>query len=97
VADWHPILNAVESRVGTWVMIGPLDEPYAVVETVRRGQELGYRVTTRADGAEAVVIGYFRTFRAACKAAHSWFTSTRGPSGRPHAGWLPSPTPPGAE
>jgi len=97
VADWHPILNAVESRVGTWTMVGPLDAPYAVVTTVRRGGELGYRVTTYPDGEDAVVIGYFRTFRAGCKAAHSWFTSTRGPSGRPHAGWLPSPTRPGAQ
>jgi len=30
-----------------------------------------------------LVIAYHRTLRVAAKAAHTWFTSTRGPIGRP--------------
>ena len=85
-------MNALERPVGTWTMIGPLDKPYAVVTTVRRSAEVGYKVVTVPDGDdEPIVVGYFRTLRAACKAAHSWFTSTRGPTGIPAAGWLPNP------
>ena len=82
-------MNATESPVGTWTMIGPLDKPYATITLVRRGTELGYRAMT-IDGASSNVIGYYRTLRAAATAAHGWFTSTRGPTGKPHAGWLPA-------
>jgi hypothetical protein len=85
---WQPILNAVETSVGTWTMIGPLEQPYALIKTVRRGDELGYRVTTITDDGDMPrLLGYYRTLVASTKAAHQWFTSTRGPSGRPHAGW----------
>jgi hypothetical protein len=91
MATWHPILNALESRVGTWTMIGPLEQPYAVITIVRRGDDLGYRATTfERDDNPTTVIGYYRTLMAASRGAHGWFTSTRGPSGRPAAGWLPA-------
>jgi hypothetical protein len=77
-------MNISEGPVGCWSMIGPLDEKYASVELVRRGGELGYRVTN----AHGAVIGYYRTLMAAAKAAHSWFTSTRGPTGMPYVGWI---------
>jgi len=85
---WHLILNAVESQVGTWVMIGPLDQPYALVTIVRNGGEFGYRVTTfEHDDQAPTIIGYNWTLIGATKGAHSWFTATRGPSGRPFAAW----------
>jgi hypothetical protein len=76
-------MNIREGPVGTWAMVGPLDEPYALIALVRRGGELGYRVTN----AHGSVIGYYRTLMAASKAAHSWFTSTRGPTGVPFVAW----------
>ena len=83
MATWHPIMNARESPVGTWSMIGPVDEVYATITLVRRGGELGYRVTNM-DGEN---VGYYRTLLAATKAGHTWFTSTRGPHGIPAAGY----------
>jgi hypothetical protein len=83
MASWHPIMNARETAVGTWEMVGPLDKVYATVVIVRRGPELGYRVTNE-DGEH---VGYFRTLKAAASSAHTWFTSTRGPHGIPHAGY----------
>ena len=83
MATWHPIMNIREGPVGTWSMIGPLNEPYATIVLVRRGAELGYRVTNVEGG----LVGYFRTLMAASKAGHVWFTSTRGPTGMPFIGW----------
>jgi hypothetical protein len=77
-------MNIREGPVGTWSMIGPLDKRYATIDFVRRGTELGYRVTNADDA----VIGYYRTLMSAAKAAHSWFTSTRGPTGMPYVGWI---------
>jgi hypothetical protein len=82
-------MNATESPVGTWTMIGLLDQAYATITLVRRGAELGYRATI-VEGATSNVIGYYRSLRAAAKASHGWFTSTRGSTGKPHAGWLPA-------
>lgn len=81
---WSPILNAHESPPGTWRMLGPLGNPYATITFVRRGPELGYRVSLM-DGSTH---GYYTSLTAACKAAHTWFTSTRGPSGVPYIGWV---------
>ena len=83
MATWHPIMNISEGPVGSWAMIGPLDKPYATITLVRRGDEIGYRVVN-IDG---ITVGYFLTLKAAADAAHSWFTSTRGPTGIPWAGW----------
>lgn len=84
MATWHPIMNIDEGPVGTWSMIGPLDEPYATITLVRRGDEIGYRVVNSDSG----TVGYYRELKAAAKAAHSWFTSSRGPTGMPHAAWV---------
>ena len=91
MANWHPIINALEGPVGTKTIIGPLDKPYEVVPTVRHGTEVGNKVVTPRDSdLEPKVVGYFRTLRAAGKAPHSWFTSTSWPTGIPAAGWLPA-------
>lgn len=84
MATWHPIMNIREGLVGTRLMIGPLDEPYATITLVRRGTELGHHVTN-IDGA---TVGYFRTLMAAAKGGHSWFLPTRGPTGTPYVGWV---------
>lgn len=76
-------MNAREIAVGVWEIVGPLDKVYATVEIVRRGGELGYRVTNEEVG----TVGYFRTLKAAASSAHTWFVSTRGPHGIPHAGY----------
>ena len=89
MADWHPIMNAAERQVGTWLMVGPLNRPYGTITIVRRGQECGYRATA-IEGQSAQIIGYYRTLRAAADAAHGRFVSTRGPHGKPAAGWLPA-------
>jgi hypothetical protein len=87
MANWHPILNTRESTPGTWDLHGPVDEVYATITLVRRGDELGYRITVNPDDAPPFVLGYHRTLMSACRAAHTWFTSTRGPHGIPHAGY----------
>jgi len=84
---WHPILNAIEGPVGTWSMIGPVGETYATITLVRRGDELGYRVIAHPARDERAVISYNGNLLAAARAGHSWFTSTRGPSGVPYIGW----------
>jgi len=83
MATWHPIMNVREHPVGVWSMIGPLDEPYATIALVRRGGEVGYRVTN----AEGGLVGYFHALMSTARAAHSWFTATRGPTGMPHVAW----------
>jgi len=44
MATWHPIMNIREGLVGTWSMIGPLDEPYASIEprSVGSGSKLNF-------------------------------------------------------
>ena len=37
MATWHPIMNIREGPVGTWSLIGPLDEPYATISCVLQG------------------------------------------------------------
>lgn len=44
--DWHSLLTVDEYEPGKWVMLDTLERPYAMIDFVRRGDELGYRVTT---------------------------------------------------
>lgn len=69
VREWHPVLCAVEVSVGEWHMYSPGGERYAIVRTLEVGGEQGYRAVTGED-AERRLIGYFRTLRAATRAAH---------------------------
>lgn len=43
---WHPILACEEYQPGQWVMLDQYRRPYAMIDIIRRGDEVGYRVTT---------------------------------------------------
>jgi len=88
LADWHPILSAIEVAAGEWWMPDPLGRPYAVVRLVEVNGERGYRVVTYApESGDRALVGYFGTLRAATKGANQWFVSNQGHKGPPHAGW----------
>jgi hypothetical protein len=63
---WHPILAAVESEPGQWVMIDPLGIRYGDVQLIRRGPGVGYR----GRDAALELVGYYRTPKAATRAVH---------------------------
>jgi hypothetical protein len=80
--DWHPILAAVEVEPGTWVMTADRGNRYAVIRLLRIGEENGYRAVTWAERSEdRRLIGYFRSLRAACFAAHRVFIAAHGAPG----------------
>jgi hypothetical protein len=88
VADWHPVLAAVETAPGECSMPDPLGPPYALVRLVEVHGERCYRVVTYAPQSTARrLIGYYRNLRAATTAANQWFVSTRNPRDRPNPGW----------
>lgn len=82
MAEWHPILAALEHDPGVWLMIDPAGKRYAIVRLLRRGGELGYRAVTWAERSEdRQLIGYYRNLRAATAAAHMHFISKHGVTG----------------
>jgi hypothetical protein len=88
LADWHPLLNAIEVAAGEWWMPDPTDEPYAVVRLVEVNGERGYRVVTYApESADRQLIGYYGNLRAAARGANMWFVQSRGWNGTPFIGW----------
>jgi len=71
---WHPILAAEEYQVGHWVMLTQYSKPYAMIDLVRRGDEVGYKVTDwQQDSADRKTLGYFKTLRAAAAMGHAEF------------------------
>lgn len=71
---WHPILACEEYQPGRWVMLDQYRRPYAMIDLVRRGEEIGYRVTTpeqQPSGRE--LIGHYRNLRAAARYGHLHF------------------------
>ncbi|WP_167139659.1 hypothetical protein [Diaminobutyricimonas sp. TR449] len=79
---WHPILATVETTPGNWQMVSDSRGPYAVIRLIRISGEAGYRVETWAPAPEGrQLIGYYRTLRAACEAAHRAFIASHGPRG----------------
>ena len=59
---WHPILDATEIQPGLWSLsVGSIAAPYARVQFIRRGDQLGYRAE-RADGS---LIGHYLNLRSA--------------------------------
>ena len=79
MANWHPLLNAIEVAAGEWWMPDPADEPYAVVRLVEVNGERGYRVVTYApESADRKLIGYYGNLRAATRGANMWFVQSRG-------------------
>ena len=88
MADWHPILNAIEVAAGEWWMPDPLGKPYAVVRLVEVRGERGYRVVTYAlDSGDRSLIGYYGNLRAATMGANHWFVSSRAAPSKPNLGW----------
>ncbi|MDI2098432.1 hypothetical protein [Ruicaihuangia caeni] len=76
--NWHPILAAREQQPGEWWMIDSLGTRYAIVRMLQLGDEVGYRaVTGEPEGRR--LIGYYRTLRAACEAAHRAFVRSHRP------------------
>ncbi|QEE62234.1 hypothetical protein FVA74_12100 [Salinibacterium sp. dk2585] len=77
---WHPILSAVEQRPGEWWMLDQYERRYAIVRMLEVNGERGYRaVTGEPEGRQ--LIGYYRTLRGACYAAHLHFVRAHGQPG----------------
>jgi hypothetical protein len=73
-ATWHPILAAAEIEPGHWQLVTQYGTAYGDIRLIRRGAEVGYR----ADNARGELVGYFRTLKAACHAAHMTFVRSHG-------------------
>jgi len=83
---WHPLLAAVETTPGTWFLLDSYGQPHSVVRMVRRGDELGYRAETWTPEPDLRdLVGYYRTLRAATKAAHMRYVASLGNPGPPIA------------
>jgi hypothetical protein len=88
MADWHPVLAAVETAPGEWLMPDPSGVPYAVVKLVEIHGERGYRCVTFApESDDRRLIGYYGNLRAATMGANLWFVTSRSPRDRPNPGW----------
>lgn len=60
--QWHPLLDATEIQPGLWSLsVGSIAAPYARVQFIRRGDQLGYR----AENADGSLIGYYLNLRSA--------------------------------
>lgn len=96
VGDWHPILSAREYQPCHWVLEDTFERAYALVDIVKRGDDIGYRVRALNETPRAV-IGYYTNFRAACATVHMQWVTRGVPSGPASADWAehwPTPTDP---
>jgi len=60
-----------EDAPGFWRMVAQYDRTYGLIRTVKRGNEIGYRADCiPTPGADAELVGYFRTLRGAAVAIH---------------------------
>jgi hypothetical protein len=84
MADWHPILSAIEGPTGVWRMLDASGREYGRIELrrVSHGTELRYKAVWRGE-----VLGWSVTLREACRRIHSAFLAAHGPSGGPIADW----------
>jgi hypothetical protein len=84
VADWHPILAAVEGPTGVWRMVDPAGNEYGRIELrrVMNGADLRYKVIRRGD-----VLGWSTTLRDATYLLHMAFLAAHGPGGGAIADW----------
>jgi hypothetical protein len=83
MADWHPILAAVESPPGVWRMVDPMGREYGLIELRRvDGGQLRYKVTRLGE-----VLGWATTLREGCFRVHAAFLAAHGPGGGPIADW----------
>lgn len=76
MTQWHAILSAVEVEPGQWELVAQTGS-YGVVRLLTIGGVLGYRVVTFTEPRE--LVGYYRTLKAACAAAHTAYLRTHGP------------------
>jgi len=84
VAEWHPIIAAVEGPTGTWRMIDPSGREYGRVELRRimNGSDVRYKAIWRGD-----VIGWATSLRLACERIHIAYLRAHGPQGGAAADW----------
>lgn len=75
-SHWHPLLAAVEIEPGVWQLTSQTG-PYAIVRLLEIAGERGYRATTYDE--PRILIGYRRTLRGACEAAHRHWLRRHGP------------------
>lgn len=76
MADWHPILAAVEQEPGLWFLTSQTGV-YGVVRLIRIGDERGYRAALSTDPPR--IIGYRLTLRSACEITHRAWVRSHGP------------------
>lgn len=80
---WHPILAAVETSPGRWLMRDPDGRDYGAIELRRIGPDtLRYRAEHRGE-----LIGWAATLRTACERVHAAYIAAHGPGGGPVADW----------
>lgn len=78
---WHPIMAAREFEAGRWMMVDQVERPYGLIEIIRRGDEVGYRLTSAEKlPSDRQVLGYFRTLRASAAAAHRHYIRSSSPA-----------------
>jgi len=79
---WHPLLAAIETEPGVWLMVAQFGEPYAIIRLIEIAKERGYRVVTANEKREdRELVGYYTTLRAATAAAHSRWIRQHGTLG----------------
>lgn len=77
---WHPLLSAVETSPGKWMMMAQYGRCYGLIRLLEVGGERGYRAVTWADESrDRQLIGYYRTLRAAAAAAHTRYLEAHAP------------------
>jgi len=80
VPGWHPLLSAVETSPGEWMMMAQYGRCYGLIRLLEVGGEHGYRAVTWADESrDRQLIGYYRTLRAAAAAAHTRHLEAHAP------------------
>ena len=84
MAEWHPIMAAVEGPTGVWRMVAPDGTEYGRIELrrVRSGAEARYKAMRKGD-----VLGWAATLRDACWRVHMAYLRSHGPAGGPVADW----------
>ncbi|MBW9094655.1 hypothetical protein JNB62_13240 [Microbacterium jejuense] len=84
MADWHPIMAAVEGPTGVWRMVDPAGLEYGLVELrrVAGGAEVRYKAAFDGE-----LLGWSTTLREACARVHYAFIAAHGPGGAPKADW----------
>ncbi len=88
MAEWHPIMAAVEGPPGVWRMVDPQGREYGRVEIrcVDGGRRIAYRGERGAG-----ILGWASSLRLACVTVHGDMLASLAPAGGAVAGWANSP------